>query len=115
MKYTRTAKSISFKTRLDHVRITQQKAGYKIYADAEDREAVYSLTEESAPSVANALKMKIETTFLDFAEAAIQAGKGDELFDEIQSAGTSEFFWMDMDQIERFMIGGEQPKEIEKD
>jgi hypothetical protein len=59
--------------------------------------------------------MKIETTFLDFAEAAIQVGKGDELFDQIQSHGTSEFFWMDMDQIERFMIGGEQVKPIEED
>jgi hypothetical protein len=112
MKYTRTAKSISFKTRLDHVRITQQKSGYKISADAEDREAVYSLTEQSAAGVAKALNMKIETTFLDFAEAAIQAGKGDELFDHIQSLGTSEFFWMDMDQIERFMIGGETPKPL---
>jgi hypothetical protein len=115
MKYTRTAKSISFKTRLDHVRITQQKNGYKISADAEDREAVYSLTEQSAAGVAKALNMKIETTFLDFAEAAIQAGKGDELFDQIQSLGTSEFFWMDMDQIERFMIGGEQVKPLEED
>jgi len=115
MKYTRTANSISFKTRLDHVRITQQKLGYKIYADAEDREAVYNLSESSAAIVAEALKMKIETSFLDFAEAAIQADKSDELFDQIQSLGTSEFFWMDMDQIERYMIGGEQPKEIEKD
>jgi hypothetical protein len=115
MKYTRTTKSISFKTRIDHVRITQQKAGYKIYADAQDREAVYSLSESAATDVAKALKMKIETTFLDFAEAAIQAGKAEELFDQMQTAGTSEFFWMDMDQIDRFMIGGEQPGPIEKE
>jgi hypothetical protein len=33
----------------------------------------------------------------------------------MQTAGTSEFFWMDMDQIDRFMIGGEQPGPIEKE
>lgn len=115
MKYTRTTKSINFKTRQDHVRIEQQKAGYKIYADAEDREAIYSLTEASAAGVASALEMKIETSFLDFAEAAIQAGKGNELFNQIQSLGTSEFFWMDMDQIDRFMIDGEQPRELDKE
>jgi glycine cleavage system aminomethyltransferase T len=115
MKYTRTTKSISFKTRQDHVRIEQQKAGYKIYADAEDREAVYSLSESAATDVAKALKMNIETTFLDFAEAAIQAGKAEELFNQMQTAGTSEFFWMDMDQIDRFMIGGEQPRELDRD
>ena len=115
MKYTRTAKSISFKTRMDHVRIAEQKTGYKIYADAQDREAVYSLSESAATDVAKALNMKIETTFLDFAEAAIQTGKGQELFNQIQTTGTSEFFWMDMDQIDRFMIGGEQVKPLEGD
>lgn len=115
MKYTRTATSISFKTRLDHVRIKKVGAGYKIYADGDDREAVYSLSESAATDVAKALKMKIETTFLDFAEAAIQAGKGEELFDQMQIAGTSEFFWMNMDQIDRYLIGGEQPGETQRD
>ena len=115
MKYTRTAKSISFTTRIDHVRIEAVKSGYKIYADADDREAVYSLSESAASGVARALKMNIETTFLDFAEAAIQAGKGEQLFNQMQTAGTSEFFWMDMDQIDRYLIGREQPGEIEKD
>ena len=112
MKYTRTAKSINFKTRIDHVRIEQHKSGYKIYADAQDREAVYSLSESAAADVVKALKMKIETTFLDLAEIAIQAGKSEELFSQIQTLGTSEFFWMDMDQIDRFMIGGETPKPL---
>jgi len=115
LKYTRTAKSISFRTRLDHVRIEQQKTGYKIYADAEDREAVYSLSESAATDVANALKMKIETTFLDLVEEAIKAGQGEELFTQVQSSGTSEFFWMDMDQIDRFMVGGGQVKPLEND
>lgn len=115
MKYTRTAKSISFTTRIDHVRIESVKSGYKIYADADDREAVYSLSESAASDVARALKMNIETTFLDFAEAAIQAGKGEELFNQMQTAGTSEFFWMDMEQIDCYLIGREQPGEIEKD
>jgi predicted PhzF superfamily epimerase YddE/YHI9 len=115
MKYTRTAKSISFKTRIDHVRITQQKTGYKIYADAQDREAVYSLSESAAADVAKALNINIETTFLDLVEEAIKAGQGEGLFTQVQSSGTSEFFWMDMDQIDRFMIGGEQVKPLEDD
>ena len=115
MKYTRTAKSISFNTRIDEVRIEKQAAGYKIYADAEDREAVYSLSESAAADVAKNLNMKIETTFLDLAEQAIKAGQGEELFTQVQSSGKSEFFWMDMDQIDRFMIGGEQVKPLEED
>jgi hypothetical protein len=115
MKYTRTTKSISFKTRMDHVRIAQQKTGYKIYADAEDREAVYSLSESAATDVAKALKMKIETTFLDLVEEAIKAGQVEAIFTQVQTSGTSEFFWMDMDQIDRFMIGGEQVKPLEDD
>ncbi|MEN9342962.1 MAG: hypothetical protein RIR24_549 [Actinomycetota bacterium] len=115
MSYTRTKTSISFKTRLDYVRIEKQKDGYKISADAEDREAIYSLSESTAVEVAAAIGMQIESTFLDLVESAIQVGKGDELFNQIQALGTSEFFWMNMDQIDRFMIGGEKPREIDQD
>jgi hypothetical protein len=48
-------------------------------------------------------------------ENAIQAGKSNEVFSAAIKDAKSEFFWMNSDQIERYMIGGEQPKEIEKD
>jgi hypothetical protein len=115
MTYTRTATGISFKTRIDHVRIEALNTGYKIYADAEDREAVYSLTELSAADVAKALNMNIETTFLDFVEKAINAGQGDKLFSQIQNSGRSEFFWMNTEQIDRFLIGKEQVMTLEED
>ena len=40
MKYTRTATDITFNTRIDYVRIEKEPSGYKIYADADDREAI---------------------------------------------------------------------------
>jgi hypothetical protein len=115
MKYTRTTKSISFKTRLDHVRITQHKSGYKIYADAEDREAIYFLGEHQTAAVAEALGMQPESNFLDLVENAIKAGKSNEVFSAAIQDAKSEFFWMNSDQIDRYWIGGEQPGPIEKE
>ena len=88
MKYTRTAKSISFTTRIDHVRIESVKSGYKIYADGDDREAIYFLGEHQTTAVAEVLGMQAEANFLDLVEN---------------------------DQIDRYLIGGEQPGEVEKE
>jgi hypothetical protein len=115
MKYTRTAKSISFNTRIDEVRIEKEAAGYKIYADADDREAIYFLGEHQTAAVAEALGMQDEANFLDLVENAIKAGKQNEVFSASIKDAKSEFFWMNSDQIERYWIGGEQPGPIEKD
>lgn len=115
MKYTRTAKSISFTTRIDHVRIESVKSGYKIYADGDDREAIYFLGEHQTTAVAEALGMQAEANFLDLVENAIKAGKQNEVFSAAIKDAKSEFFWMNMDQIDRYLIGGEQPGEIESD
>lgn len=115
MKYTRTAKSISFNTRIDEVRIEKQAAGYKIYADAADREAIYFLGEHQTAAVAEVLGMQDEADFLDLVENAIKAGHQNEVFSAAIKDAKSEFFWMNMDQIDRYLIGGEQPGEIESD
>jgi hypothetical protein len=115
MKYTRTKTNIRFNTRIDEVRIEKEAAGYKIYADADDREAIYFLGEQQTAAVAEALGMKAEANFLDLVEMAIKAGKSNELFSAAIKDAKSEFFWMNSDQIERYWIGGEQPGPIEKE
>lgn len=115
MKYTRTAKSISFTTRIDHVRIETVEAGYKIYADGDDREAIYFLGEHQTAAVAEALGMQDVADFLDLVENAIKAEQHNEVFSAAIKDAKSEYFWMNMDQIDRYLIGGEQPGEIEKD
>jgi hypothetical protein len=115
MKYTRTETNITFNTRIDYVRIEKEATGYKIYADADDREAIYFLGEHQTEAVAEALGIKHETNFLDLVENAIRAGKSNEVFSAAIKDAKSEFFWMNMDQIDRHLIGGERPGEIEKD
>jgi hypothetical protein len=115
MKYTRTAKSISFNTRIDEVRIEKQAAGYKIYADAADREAIYFLGEHQTAAVAKALGMQNEADFLDLVENAIKAGKQNEVFSAAIKDAKSEFFWMNTEQIDRYLISGDKPGPIEKD
>ena len=115
MKYTRTDTEITFNTRIDCVRIEKEATGYKIYADADDREAIYFLGEHQTAAVAEALGMQPESNFLDLVENAIQAGKSNEVFSAAIKDAKSEFFWMNSDQIERYWIGGEQPGPIEKE
>jgi hypothetical protein len=115
MKYTRTAKSISFKTRIDHVRIETVESGYKIYADGDDREAIYFLGEHQTAAVAEALGMQDDANFLDLVENAIKAGQQNEVFSAAIKDAKSEYFWMNSDQIDRYWIGGEQPGPIEKE
>ena len=115
MKYTRTANSISFTTRIDHVRIEAVKSGYKIYAYGDDREAIYFLGEHQTAAVAEAIGMQDEANFLDLVENAIKAGKQNEVVSAAIKDAKSEFFWMNMDQIDRFLIGKEQVKPLEED
>ena len=115
MKYTRTETNITFNTRIDYVRIEKEATGYKIYADADDREAIYFLGEHQTAAVAEALGMQDDANFLDLVENAIKAGQQNEVFSAAIKDAKSEYFWMDMDQIDRFMIGGEQPGPIEKE
>ena len=115
MKYTRTATDITFNTRIDYVRIEKEPSGYKIYADADDREAIYFLGEHQTAAVAEALGMQHESNFLDLVENAIKAGKSNEVFSAAIKDAKSEFFWMNTEQIERYWIGGEQPGPIEKE
>ncbi|MFM1973415.1 MAG: hypothetical protein RLZZ345_499 [Actinomycetota bacterium] len=115
MKYTRTANDITFNTRIDYVRIEKEATGYKIYADADDREAIYLLSEDQTAAVAEALGMQPEAEFLDLVENAINSGKSNEVFSAAIKDAESEFFWMNTEQIERYLIGGEQPGPIEKD
>jgi hypothetical protein len=48
-------------------------------------------------------------------ENAINSGKSNEVFSAAIKDAKSEFFWMNTEQIERYLIGGEQPGPIEKD
>ena len=94
---------------------TKTNGNYKMSADGEDREAIYSLSESATAHVATAIDMKIQTTFLDMVESAIEAGKQNELFMAIVDNGKSEFFWMNMDQIDRFLVGKETPAPLADD
>jgi hypothetical protein len=109
MKYTRTAKSISFKTRLDHVRIEKTPTAIKIYLDGADREAVYVFNPSNTEAIAAEIGVSEIDEFLDFVEAGIAADKAEELVSAVIQKSTTEFFWMNMDQIDRFMIAGETP------
>ncbi len=115
MKYTRTDTNIRFNTRIDSVFIERTEGGYKIHADGDDREAIYFLGEHQTAAVAEALGMQDEANFLDLVENAIKAGKQNEVFSAAIKDAKTEFFWMNMEQIDRYLIGGEQPGEIEKD
>jgi uncharacterized protein (UPF0264 family) len=56
--------------------------------------------------------MQDDANFLDLVENAIKAGQQNEVFSAAIKDAKSEYFWMDMDQIDRFMIGGETPKPL---
>ena len=115
MKYQKSESAISFRSTLDYVEICREGKSYVMNLDAEDREAAYRLSENQTSAVAEALGMSIATNFIDFVEQAILAGKKDELVSAFSDIGKSEFFWMNTEQIEKFLIGGQQVTRFEED
>lgn len=112
MKYTRTENNIRFSTRLDEVRIEKVGASIKVFLEGDDREAVYVFNPSNAETVAAEIGVTAKDEFLDFVEAAIAAEKAEELVSAVIQKSTTEFFWMNNDQIERFLIAGETPRPL---
>jgi ribonucleotide monophosphatase NagD (HAD superfamily) len=115
MKYTRTKNTIRFSTRLDAVRIENVGTAIKVFLDGADREAVYVFSPSNVEAVAAEIGVEAKDEFLDFVEAAIATEKAEELVSAVIQKSTTEFFWMNMDQIDRFLIGKEQPGEIDRE
>jgi hypothetical protein len=109
MKYTRTQIAIRFSTRLDEVRIEKVGTAIKVFLDGADREAVYVFSPSNAEAVATEIGVEAKDEFLDFVETAIEAEKAEELVSAVIQKSTTEFFWMNMDQIDRYLIAGEKP------
>lgn len=109
MKYTRTQDAIRFSTRLDEVRIEKVGTAIKVFLDGADREAVYVFSPSNAEAVATEIGVEAKDEFLDFVETAIEAERAEELVRAVIQKSTTEFFWMNMDQIDRYLIAGEKP------
>lgn len=109
MKYTRTKNTIHFSTRLDSVRIEKVGTAIKVFLDGSDREAVYVFSPSNVEAVATEIGVEAKDEFLDFVESAIEAEKAEELVSAVIQKSKTEFFWMNMDQIDRFLISGETP------
>lgn len=109
MKYTRTKNTIRFSTRLDAVRIETVGTEIKVFLDGSDREAVYVFSPSNVEAVAAEIGVEAKDEFLDFVESAIKAEKAEELVSAVIQKSKTEFFWMNMDQIDRYLIAGETP------
>ena len=117
MNYKKTAKSLVFKSTLDYVRIELDSASgtFKMYLDGEDREAIYSIGGQDLNKVATELGLQLETSFIDMLEQALKAKQNDQVVTAIIQNGTSEYFWMNTEQIDRFLLGKERPKPLADD
>ena len=117
MNYNKTAKSLDFKSTLDYVRIELDSASgnFKMNLDGEDREAIYSIGGQDLNKVATELGLQLETSFIDMLEQALKAKQNDQDVSAIIQNGTSEYFWMNTEQIDRFLIGRERPKPLADD
>lgn len=94
MSYTRTATSISFKTKLDEVRVEIFGQDIKTFADARDREAIYLLSHDNFDTVAESLDLPTQDNFLDLVEDALNKGLADQVFSAIQQSSKKDFFWL---------------------
>lgn len=116
MTHKRTEERFDFETNLDYVTFKKRPDGtFEMMLDADDREAVYGITPEQVATVTEALKIENHAEFFDLLEAVLAVNKGDDLVYALRDAGTTEFYWMNTEQIEKFMIGGFTVKPIDKD